>query len=110
MTSGSGRAGGLCICSQGLSLAGGLAGRLNPPLLLPGAVQSSSRMSCGKASALMRRQSIWTLALLGCTILALLLLASSISSLDFQAGHFYAISGARLPALEAGTALPLDPT
>lgn len=58
----------------------------------------------------MRRQSIWTLALLGSTILALLLLASSISSLDFQAGHFYAISGPRLPALEAGTALPLDPT
>jgi hypothetical protein len=58
----------------------------------------------------MRRQSTWTLALLGSTILALLLLASSISSLNFQPGHFYAISGPRLPSVGPGTALPLDPT
>ncbi len=58
----------------------------------------------------MRRQSTWTLALLGGAILALLLLASSISGLRFQPGHFYAISGPRLPTIEPGTALSLDPT
>jgi uncharacterized protein DUF4129 len=58
----------------------------------------------------MRRQSTWTLTLLGGAILALLLLASSISGLSFQSGHFYAISGPRLPAIEPGTSLPLDPT
>jgi Domain of unknown function (DUF4129) len=63
-----------------------------------------------ESERMMRRQSTWTLALLGGAILALLLLASSISGLSFQPGHFYAINGPQLPALEPGTALPIDPS
>jgi Domain of unknown function (DUF4129) len=57
----------------------------------------------------MRRQSTWTFILLGSAILALMLLASNISRLTFQPGHFYTVSGPRLPTIGPGMALSVDP-
>jgi hypothetical protein len=57
----------------------------------------------------MSRQRLWTLIWLGCAVVALLLLASSLSRLTFRPGHFYDLS-ALLPAMGgAGAVLPRDP-
>ena len=48
--------------------------------------------------------------MLGSAILALMLLASNISNLTFQPGHFYTVSGPRLPAIQPGAQLPVDPS
>jgi hypothetical protein len=61
----------------------------------------------------MQRQTIWTLAFLGGAILALMLLASNISGLQFRPGRFYAITiqpllggpGGALPTPPPGTFL-----
>jgi hypothetical protein len=56
----------------------------------------------------MPRQRLWTLIGLGCTVVALLLLASSLSKLTFRPGHFYDLI-ARTPAMGgAGQAPPVD--
>src|SRR5262245_23855386 len=85
--------------------------RSSRPMVSPGAIRGWSRLlrMLWESERIMRRQSTWTFALLGGAILALLLLASSISGLSFQPGHFYAISSPQMPAVEPGTALPLDP-
>jgi hypothetical protein len=57
----------------------------------------------------MPRQRLWTVIGLGCAIVALLLLAASLSELKFQPGHFYDLTS-RLPLMGGpGAALPLDP-
>jgi hypothetical protein len=56
----------------------------------------------------MSRQRLWTLLGLGCAIVALLLLASSLSKLTFRPGQFYDLSG-RIPLIDgSGVARPFD--
>jgi hypothetical protein len=58
----------------------------------------------------MPRQRLWTLLGLGCAVAALLLLASSLSTLTFRPGHFYDLSALRPQMGRAGAALPRDPS
>jgi hypothetical protein len=62
-----------------------------------------------KHKEVMSRQRLWTLIGLCCAVVALLLLASSLSELRFRPGRFYDLS-ALLPAMDGtGVALSRDP-